>query len=303
MSRLTYAVITPARDETENLARLADALVGQELRPSAWVIVDTGSTDDTVPTAQRLASAHDWVVVERVESSGEPMRGGPIVRAFHAGLRALPSTYDLVVKLDADTSMEKDYFDRLAGEFERDERLGIAGGIAYELDSDGVWRQRQSMGLGVWGASRVYRRACLEEIMPLEERMGWDTIDMVSATVRGWHVRVFPDLPFLHHRKEGSRESSRYSHWVTHGRVAHYMGYRPLYLLVRIGYRMVRDPRAIGIATGYVQASLEREPTCSDAAVKEYVRQEQTLRKLPSRARQALQSRVPLSRTSPSSGA
>jgi len=49
VKRLTYAVITPVRDEAEHVARLAAALEGQTLTPAAWVIVDTGSTDDTRP--------------------------------------------------------------------------------------------------------------------------------------------------------------------------------------------------------------------------------------------------------------
>jgi hypothetical protein len=192
--------------------------------------------------------------------------------------------------------MERDYFDRVIGEFERGDRLGIAGGIAYELEPDGVWRQRHSTGTGVWGASRAYRRTCLEEILPLDERMGWDTLDLAAASVRGWDVRVLADLPFLHHRKEGSRESSRFRHWVSHGQAAYYMGYRPMYLFLRTAYRMVRDPSALGISVGYFGSALHRESRCRDAAVTAYVRREQRLRRLPTRIRQARQTRAALAR-------
>ena len=43
---------------------------------------------------------------------------------------------------------------------------------------------------GVWGANRAYRWDCLRELLPLEERMGWDTLDLVKATVRGWRTKV-----------------------------------------------------------------------------------------------------------------
>ena len=43
-----YAVVTPVRNESENLRRLADALAAQTARPAVWMIVDTGSDDDTV---------------------------------------------------------------------------------------------------------------------------------------------------------------------------------------------------------------------------------------------------------------
>jgi glycosyltransferase involved in cell wall biosynthesis len=281
VKRLTYAVITPVRDEAEHVARLAAALEGQTLTPAAWVIVDTGSTDDTRPVAESLAG-RSWILVEHIPIPGEAMRGGPIVRAFHAGLRALPEPCDVIAKVDADTSMQPEYFDRLIAEFERDDRLGIAGGVAHEQDADGVWTERHTTGAGVWGASRAYRRACLDELLPLEERMGWDTIDLVGAAVHGWNVRAFPELPFLHHRREGSRDSTRLAHWKSHGRAAHYMGYRPSYLLLRCAYRMLREPSAIGISLGYLGAACRREPRYPNADVRAFVRREQSLRRLPS---------------------
>jgi poly-beta-1,6-N-acetyl-D-glucosamine synthase len=294
LASLRYAVISPVRDEAENLARLADALARQTRLPEAWVVVDTGSSDETPATVATLQATYPWIVAETSLVSGEAMRGGPVVQAFHAGLRVLPDPWDVVAKVDADTTVEPDYFDRLIGEFERDDRLGIAGGIAYELEPDGIWRQRHSGGTGVWGASRAYRRECLEEILPLEERMGWDTLDLASASVRGWGVRVLPDLPFRHHRKEGSRESSRFKHWVGHGNAAHYMGYRPSYLAIRTVYRMFGEPSAIGIGVGYVFSALRREPRCQDRQVTEYLRAEQSLRRLPLRMRQARRAREAL---------
>ena len=111
------------------------------------------------------------------------------MRAFTAGLDALHPAADVVVKLDADISMEPDHFARLLAEFEQEPRLGIAGGIGYEEQEDGTWRQRHGTGAAVWGACRAYRVECLREILPLEEHMGWDTLDLMKAQVKGWRQR------------------------------------------------------------------------------------------------------------------
>src|SRR5215213_3761642 len=97
----TYALVTPARNEAMNLRRLADSLVQQTRLPAAWVIVDNGSTDETVEVAQDLATRHDWVSVVTMPGEREATRGGPVARAFTAGLRHLPMV-DVIVKLDAD---------------------------------------------------------------------------------------------------------------------------------------------------------------------------------------------------------
>ena len=104
---LSYAIVTPARNEATNLPRLAACLVEQTVQPSAWVIVDDGSTDGTAELAERLADAHSWMKVVTIEGDPTPARGGPIVRAFTAGLEHVDPSTDVVAKLDADLSFPR----------------------------------------------------------------------------------------------------------------------------------------------------------------------------------------------------
>ena len=58
---LTYAAITPARDEAEGIARLAECLIRQTVHPSAWIVVDDGSSDGTPEVIASLAAQHGWI--------------------------------------------------------------------------------------------------------------------------------------------------------------------------------------------------------------------------------------------------
>jgi glycosyltransferase involved in cell wall biosynthesis len=287
VSALTYAVVTPARDEEENLRRLAAALIAQTEAPSAWVVVDGGSLDASAAFLERLAREHPFIRLVQVPREAETLRGGPIVRSFLAGVDALEIECDVLVKLDADVSMESDYFARLLAAFESDPRLGIASGSAHE-ERSGVWRRRHMTRTSVWGACRAYRVACLADVSPLEQRMGWDSIDEFRANIRGWHTKTFLDLPFRHHRPEGIREGSRLRAWSVQGRLAHYLGYRPSYLLARAVYRSIRDPAALAMLPAYLTAVLSRERRCADTEVVDHLRRQQSLRQLPDRAREAL---------------
>jgi len=282
--KTTYAVVTPVLNEAANLVRLADALAGQTIAPRAWVIVDTGSEDGSREYADALASRLDWISTLAIRQTRE--RGGPIVRAFNAGVELVPPATDVVVKLDADLSFEKDYFERALEAFDADPRLGIASGTCFEED-DGEWRERHVTADHVWGAARAYRAACLEQVSPLEERMGWDGIDVLKANAHGWRTGIVPGLAFRHHRGEGSRDGGRFAPWLARGRAAHYMGYRPSFLILRALGHATRDPAALMMIPGWLRPALTREPTCPDAVARTYLRRQQRLRELPRRAREA----------------
>jgi len=279
-----YAVITPVLDERENLDRLARALEAQSVLPAAWIIVDTGSQDGSLEAARALARRHDWV--RTLEIDPERARGGPIVRAFNAGMTLAPAYADIVVKLDADISFSEDYFDRLLDAFAADPRLGIASGTCFE-ERNGEWRERHVTADNVWGACRAYRTACLDVVSPLEERMGWDGIDVLKANARGWRTGIVPGLSFRHHRGEGSRDGNRFAPWLARGRVAHYMGYRPSFLMIRAFRHTLQDPAAIMMIAGWLKPALAREPACADETARAYLRRQQRLRELPRRAREA----------------
>jgi poly-beta-1,6-N-acetyl-D-glucosamine synthase len=283
----SYAVVTPARDEADNLRRLASSLALQSVLPTRWVIVDDGSTDETPQVIRELEKAHDWIR----GMEGRPLphieRGGPIVRAFQIGLGSLVGVDpDVVVKVDADVSFDNDYFERLLGEFSRDGRLGIASGAAWELQG-GTWVRQHMTGDSVWGAARAYRRACLDAVLPLEERMGWDGIDAYKALLAGWSTRTIEDLPFRHHRLEGERDGARRRAWAAQGRASYFMGYRFPYLAARALHRSAEERAALAMVPAYLAAWARREPRCADEGVRALIRREQGLLSLPARIREA----------------
>lgn len=281
-----YALITPIRDDERNLRRLAECVLSQTVLPTAWAIVDNGSTDGTNAVAAELAATRSWITLVSVSGETVPMRGGAVVRAFNAGLRSLQRRADFIVKLDADVSFEPDHFELLLARFSADRRLGIAGSLCLE-EVAGVWRPRYSTRSHVRGAVRAYRRECLEEVLPLEERMGWDGIDEIRAAVRGWRTATISDITFRHHRPLGEREPAT-GRWARQGEMAHYMGYRPSYLVLRALYRSLREPAALAMIWGYAHGLVRRQRRYGDLEVRAWLRYEQSLRRLPRRAREAL---------------
>ena len=275
-----YAIVTPARDEVENLARLAGSLDAQTVKPDRWMIVDDGSEDGTLELAHGLASTRPWVLA--ISSPGAELRRGHLVQgrgsgrdvlAFNAGIAALDRPSAIVLKVDADVSVEPDYFDRLLDAFGSEPSLGIAGGVCLELEN-GDWVPQRVTGDHVRGAVRAYRWECFEAVGPLVERLGWDGIDEIKARTLGWQTRSLQELAFFHHRRLGSRDGRRRA-WAGQGEAAYYMGYRPTYLLLRSLYHARRDPTALAMAAAYLRSALARKPQHEDGAVVRQLRDEQ----------------------------
>ncbi len=284
---LTYSIITPARDEADTLPALARSLGQQRVHPLRWVIVEGGSSDATLNVAETIVAEYDWARLVVLPATAPRERGAPIVRALHAGLDSLDIEPDVVVNVDADVTMEPDYFERLLDAFARDPSLGIASGSAWERDA-GVWRQRFVTGGTVWGATRAYRWGCLQDVLPLEARHGWDGIDQLKARARGWKTRTLTDLPFRHHRAEGEHDGSTWAHWLANGDTAYFMGYRTWYLVARTLHHARRDRAASALLLGYASAALRRSPRLEDPHARAVLRTDQSFRNIFHRRREAL---------------
>jgi len=277
---LRYAVVTPARDERENLERLTAALEAQTLPATRWVVVDDGSVDGTRDLLAGVAARNPWVQVEtRPVTGGALSDGRRLARdllAFQHGVRAIPDPVDVVVKVDADVSFGPDFFERLMAHFAADPTLAMAGGACHELQ-DGVWERRRIIPTAVWGATRAYRWDCLDSVMTLAPSVGWDGLDELRVQVRGYRTFTDTDLPFRHHRPEGERETARIRAHMLSGGAAWYMGYRPSYLVLRSLYRARRDWAALGLIWGYADAAVRRAPRHREPAVTEALRARQRL--------------------------
>lgn len=284
---LDYAIVTPARNERENLRRLAESVVGQDRRPAWWVIVDDGSDDGMDAVAADLARRHDWILVvgtgEGADELAEGRRRGRDLLAFRRGIAALPTPVDVFVKVDADTSFDADYFERLLERFANDSRLGIGGGCCYEL-TDGEWERIKVAGSHPRGASRAYRWPLRDVVDELEPELGWDGVDEVMAELRGFHTAGFQDFGFRHHRKVGEREG-RLRAGTALGRQAWYMGYRPTYLVLRALYRARENAASLAMLWGYTAAAVTGAPQCPHPTVTDRVREGQRLRVVMRRGR------------------
>jgi len=278
-----YVLVSPVKDEADHLPLAFASVLAQTHRPLRWVIVDDGSSDGTLQLARSYARAVPWisVVAASADGDGERARGGRVVRAFERGRAQIHERHEVVVKLDGDIELPRDYFERVAGAFAADPRAGIVGGRVHVPGRRGRWVPERVGRHTVHGAIKAYRVSCLDDFGGLRASMGWDGIDEYGAKARGWRVVPLAGLEVRHHARRGSKQR-----WwrarLEEGRGARYMGYLPSFLLARACYRMAveRPPLAGGLALlgGWLAATLRKDPVVDDPEAVAALRAEQRAR-------------------------
>lgn len=281
----SYVIITPVRNESERFGKTIDSMIAQTIRPSLWVIVDDGSTDDTGARADAAAKEHDWIRVIHRPDRGCRKQGGGVIEAFYDGFSLLNSqakaaaeSWEFIGKLDGDLAFEPDYFEKCFRRFQKDARLGIAGGTVCRQSEQGLVAEcNGDPDFHVRGAVKIYRRACWDQISGLVRAPGWDTIDELKANMLGWETGTFKDIK-VHQLKETGSADGAWANWVKNGRANYLTGYHPVFMVLKCASRFFARPYgvgALGLLCGYVGGYMKSIPKVADEPLVRYVRQQQ----------------------------
>jgi glycosyltransferase involved in cell wall biosynthesis len=261
-------VVVCFRDEQEYLPVFLRSLAAQTRPADQIVLVDDGSADASAELADAFAAGHEHVRVvrrPRRTDGGDRLAQAAELRAFQEAVRAVPGDWSVVAKLDADLDLAPATFATIIDALAADPRLGLAGARLSELAEDGTPEPMMSPPEHVEGATKFYRRACWEQIAPLPEILGWDTLDEFHARLHGWRTRSFvvPGGDPIHLRRMGTHGPilRSFRRW---GACSWGYGADPLYVAF-YGLRLMRRrrPRVVGglnYYAGWAGAALRRAP-------------------------------------------
>jgi len=259
-------------------------VISQTIHPIKWIIVNDGSTDRTAQIAEDASRRNAWIQVVHRPDRGYRQAGGGVIDAFYDGYNLLErERWDFLIKLDADLSFERDYFERCFREFDLEPRLGIAGGtICTQVQGVAEEESKSDPLFHVRGATKIYRAECWRAIGGLVHAPGWDTLDEVKANRLGWITRTFRGINVIHHRRTGAA----YGQWndLAKAGLANYItGYHPVFMLLKCLKRMAERPYLVGGSAlwfGFLKGYLTGTPRVGDKSLIRYFRQQQMNRLL-----------------------
>jgi glycosyltransferase involved in cell wall biosynthesis len=166
-SRLTYVLVTPARNERDLIEGTIRSVIAQTHLPARWVIVSDGSTDGTDEVVGCYAKSHPWIDLLRMPEERDRSFAAKAT-SFNAGFdRLKPISFDLIANLDADITFDPGYLEFLVAKFAENPKLGVGGTPFIEDASqpdNHSYAHRFADLQHVSGACQMFRRRCLEEL-------------------------------------------------------------------------------------------------------------------------------------------
>ena len=259
---MKYVLLTSARNEEGFIEKTIESIVGQTKQPEKWVIVDDGSTDRTAEIVGSYLHRYPWIELVRRPQRVDRSFAGKAY-AINAALKQVESVQsDVIGNLDADVSFEPDYMAFVLEKFAADPELGVAGTPFTEEGYDSTKDSFEGENY-VAGPCQLFRYACFREIggyVP-NRAGGVDWIAVMTARMRGWKVRSFPEKRFHHHRPMGTAERGVHAAIFSYGEKDYYLGGSAVWQLFRVAYRMTKKPVLTGglaLLLGYCSAAVRR---------------------------------------------
>ena len=209
---MNYYIVIPAHNEEAFISLTLDSLLTQTVLPKKLVIVNDNSTDKTEEIVMAYAKDHPFISLVNKTSTAVHLPGSKVIQAFHTGFATLDDDYDIIVKLDADLILPNNYFETIIGHFEKDNKIGMAGGFAY-IEKNGDWILENLTDKDhIRGAFKAYRKACFKQIGNLKPAMGWDTVDELLCKFYNWKVVTDSTLIVKHLKPTGANynKTARY---------------------------------------------------------------------------------------------
>ena len=71
---MNILIITPVKNESQFISTTIRSVIKQSVLPNKWIIVDDGSTDNTVDVINELISNHVWIELKlfKTKNSFQP---------------------------------------------------------------------------------------------------------------------------------------------------------------------------------------------------------------------------------------
>jgi glycosyltransferase involved in cell wall biosynthesis len=275
---MNYILVTPMKNEEENIDFLVKSIINQEIKPKLWIIVNDNSEDNSKKKLLKYEKKHDWIkVIDFPKKIKNRKLGLHISEVYIFGQKYAVNycktnniSFNYIGVVDGDIILEKKYFKKLILRFIQDKKLGIASGSSWSFDGSKYISQKDRFDEPP-GAFRLIRKKCFEDINGYLITHSADTVSNIKARLKGWKTRCFRDLKAKQIRMTSSAEGM-WRGCVIIGEGDYFLYSHPMYIFMRMMKLSSNKRFYLGFAylSGYLKAFINKEKRISDKQIITY---------------------------------
>lgn len=265
-------IVTPLRNEIDNITDLFKSIQEQSIPIYYWIIVENDSSDGSVELLEQLKSevknVENIIIINQKNEESNYELGVKYASVVKIGFdlfeeKGILEQLDFVGILDADCFPEKTYYENLTEFMVGESKLGISSGIIYDENgkvdlADKNW---------VRGGCRLWKTNCFKET-PYVIAPSADTISACRAMLSGWDVKVNSSLRVV------SRQVGDNVNYGYYGYSCYYRGHTPVYALLMTLKLLIRLKfnKALHFGKAYFWSILIQKPRIDDKEIIGYYR-------------------------------
>lgn len=285
--KLSYILLTPAKNEEVNLPKLMHSIINQNIKPVVWFIVDDSSTDNTSHLLDEATVRYSWIHSLKLDTKGVyDIIGEHYAFCCREGFKYALSyceknniEFEYIALSDADMIYPKGYFSQLIMFLRNNMEYGIVSGeMLIKDDRKGIYKESEVLQ-GVdypLGTGRIWRKETFEETEGYVVSKSPDSVSNVMALLKGWKIKQLTNVKYYQTRDTGGK-INLWKGYFTRGKRAYYLNANFLSLFnVIVDITLISRQRkslikSFAFISGYFQSFIRREDQIENVEIKKYI--------------------------------
>ena len=276
MSQPSFAVVTVCKNEEEFISSTIESIINQSITPVCYYIVDDGSTDSTPEIIRRFMDKYGWIKYLRLPPSKWDI-GVHYSHICRVGFEAALSfcveqgfSIDYICLMDADTLVEKEYFNKVSQLFVSDSKIGVVSPGMFHLINNKYICNPARLD-SPCGTARCWTYQCFSETGGYLLDVTPDYVSNIRARSQGWKTIRCRELLAVEQRPTSSGSKS-WSGYANFGYFDYHLFLNPGLVIAKFLRLLVSQKSLIvcGYLYGYLSSFIERKKIIEDKAVRSY---------------------------------
>jgi len=285
MSLNKYILVTPAKDEADNLPALIKSVICQSIVPVVWFIVDDNSVDNTSEIINQSSLKYPWIHIVKLDEKHVYGAGKSYSIAAKAGFDEAIAycknnniIFDFIALADADMIFLNDYFISCINFLNLNQEYGIVSGNLLIKDSKGTFYKEDSFTFGdgvPYGGGRVFRKKAFFDSCGDIVAQAPDSVSNILALDKGWKLKRLIDVLYYQTRDTAGKNSV-WKGYIKRGERSYYLHQNPLTIvnnvIIMLFFSQQKSKliKICGLVVGYNKAIICRDEQLENEAVRKY---------------------------------